>query len=78
MDYIREKEIDAYELWNKPDFKLQKNERKQLIAEMILYCSPEVVWVQKRNSKQPALRSEKRKIDHIKTCAYSIDNEKSS
>jgi len=60
MDYIREKEIDAYELWNKPDFKLQKNERKQLIAEMILYCAPEFeVWTMNRYSKQPELKNEK-------------------
>jgi|PlaIllAssembly_1097288.scaffolds.fasta_scaffold1606780_1 hypothetical protein len=58
-----QKEIDrkALELRKKPYFKLREKERKQLIAEMILYCSPKVVWVTKRNSKQPALRNEKGK-----------------
>jgi len=74
---IDQKKIYTYELWKNHHSKLPKKERKQLIAEMILYCSPKVVWVQKRNSKQSELRNEKEKMYHIKTCTSSLDNERS-
>ena len=43
---------------------LGKKEREQLIAEMILYCSPEV-WVMNRYREQHRLKNEKVKKEII-------------
>jgi hypothetical protein len=58
LKHLEAKKKRKKELQKKAYYELRKKEREQLIAEMILYCSPEVSGMN-QYSEQHSLKKEK-------------------